>query len=175
VTDAVLLNARNNCKIAMCGSISEYDNKEWYRFIACVTYKHTHKRTYKKTYIYTYIHECYVHDTCVNCVHIHISREHLQHDVNLHAQSQSAYMHECILFWMTNCVFVIYECRAGQKKWNMILMRRISIKVRCVGVYIFNSVDIFGYTHTQANTCLHTHTNQKHTYTHAHSCTHTHA
>mmetsp|Transcript_42584 Transcript_42584/g.62662 ORF Transcript_42584/g.62662 Transcript_42584/m.62662 type:complete len:335 (+) Transcript_42584:173-1177(+) len=29
VTDAVLLNARNNCKIAICGSISEYDNKEW--------------------------------------------------------------------------------------------------------------------------------------------------
>lgn len=27
VTDAVLANARNNCKIAICGSISEYDDK----------------------------------------------------------------------------------------------------------------------------------------------------
>jgi len=56
VTDAVLLNARNNCKIAMCGSISEYDNKEWYRFIAYVTYKHTHKHTHKHTNTHTNEH-----------------------------------------------------------------------------------------------------------------------
>ena len=170
--------------------------------IHCLCYIQTHTQTNIQKNIHIYVHTwmlCAWH-MCELRAYTHIKRVFTTWrefactitKCIYDAQSQSAYMHECILFWMTNCVFVIYECRAGQKKWNMILMRRISIKVRCVGVYIFNSVDIFGYTRTHVctccihiqqcrylwlhkNTCLNTRTNRKHTYTHTHSYTHTHA
>jgi len=178
VTDAVLLNARNNCKIAICGSISEYDNKEWNRFIACLTYKHTHTHTYIHTYLHTYIHKCYVHDTCVNGMHIHVSGEAFtpSHEfVFTITKCIYAQMHPCLNDKLCAGVCNIWTQGWAKKMEHDPHASHLHQGEMCRCLYIiFKSVDIFGNAQTQANTCLHTHKSQKHTYTHAHSCTYTH-
>jgi len=112
------------------------------------------------------------------CIYTYQARHLLLH-MNSYSQSQSAYMHKCILVWMTNCApaCVIYERRAGQKKWNMILMRRISIKVRCVGVYILYSkvsISLVTHKHKQTRVCTRIKVKSTHTHMRTHARTHIH-